>query len=210
VRERARATVAGLAERGIAGAAGPDRSAPATPVSAAISGSGATARPASSWTPAGQGGLRPFVAIAQALRGLGLNAPEVLAAIRPGLLLLTISVPAISGRTRPAQRSSLYGDALEALARLQSAAILAHRCCRLRFGVAAREMELFASGSWAAARPEPARGEHHALDHAFALLADNALEQRGSGCIAITIPAPDGHRSDNPGVLDFRTPWWAR
>lgn len=152
---------------------------------------------------------RPFVAIAQALRGLGLNAPEVLAGdLDQGLLLLTDLgsrqyLAELDARSVP----GLYGDALEALARLQvggdpgSPLLPPYDSALLH-----REMELFRE--WFLGKLlglNLREEEHHALDHAFALLADNALEQPRvwvhrdyhSRNLMVTDP-------DNPGVLDFQ------
>ncbi len=152
---------------------------------------------------------RPFVAIAQALRGLGLNAPEVLAGdLDQGLLLLTDLgsrqyLAELDARSVP----GLYADALEALARLQvggdpgSPLLPPYDSALLH-----REMELFRE--WFLGKLlglNLREEEHHALDHAFALLADNALEQPRvwvhrdyhSRNLMVTDP-------DNPGVLDFQ------
>ncbi|MDS4029731.1 MAG: phosphotransferase [Candidatus Contendobacter sp.] len=152
---------------------------------------------------------RPFVAIAQALRGLGLNAPEVLAGdLDQGLLLLTDLgfrqyLAELDERSVP----GLYGDALEALARLQaggdpgSPLLPPYDSALLH-----REMELFRE--WFLGKLLGLRlrdEEHHVLDHTFALLADNALEQPRvwvhrdyhSRNLMVTDP-------DNPGVLDFQ------
>ena len=152
---------------------------------------------------------RPFVAIAQAMRGLDLNTPEILAGdLDQGLLLLTDLgsrqyLPELDERSVP----GLYGDALEALTRLQvggdpaSPLLPPYDSALLH-----REMELFREWflrqllglEWVAE-------EQHILDQTFALLADNALEQPRvwvhrdyhSRNLMITDP-------DNPGVLDFQ------
>jgi hypothetical protein len=152
---------------------------------------------------------RPFVAIAQALRGLGLNAPEVLAGdLDQGLLLLTDLgsrqyLAELDARSVP----GLYADALEALARLQvggdpgSPLLPPYDSALLH-----REMELFRE--WFLGKLlglNLREEEHHALDQAFGLLADNALEQPRvwvhrdyhSRNLMVTDP-------DNPGVLDFQ------
>jgi len=152
---------------------------------------------------------RPFVAIAQALRGLGLNAPEVLAGdLDQGLLLLTdLGSRQYLAELDPRSVPSLYGDALEALARLQiggdpgSALLPPYDSALLH-----REMELFRE--WFLGKLlglNLREEEHHALDRVFALLADNALEQPRvwvhrdyhSRNLMVTDP-------DNPGVLDFQ------
>ena len=152
---------------------------------------------------------RPFVAIAQAMRGLGLNTPEVLAGdLDQGLLLLTDFgsrqyLPELNERSVP----DLYGDALAALARLQiggdpaSALLPPYDAALLH-----REMELFRE--WFLGKLlglALTTGEHQVLDQAFALLAANALEQPRvwvhrdyhSRNLMVTDP-------DNPGVLDFQ------
>ena len=152
---------------------------------------------------------RPFVAIAQALRGLGLNAPEVLAAdFERGLLLLTdLGDRQYLAELSEHSVSGLYGDALEALARLQvggdpgSSLLPPYDSALLH-----REMELFRD--WFLGRQvglNLSEDEHLTLDQAFALLADNALEQPRvwvhrdyhSRNLMVTEP-------NNPGVLDFQ------
>ena len=159
--------------------------------------------------PPEQEDCRPFVAIAQALRDLGLNAPEVLAGdLDRGLLLLTDFgsrpyLAELDDRSAP----GLYGDALEALARLQlggdpgSPLLPPYDSALLH-----REMDLFRS--WFLGQLlglELREEEHQTLDHAFARLADNALEQprvwvhRDYHSRNLMVTAPD-----NPGVLDFQ------
>ena len=152
---------------------------------------------------------RPFVAIAQALRGLGLNAPEVLAGdLDQGLLLLTdLGSRQYLAELDERSVSGLYGDALDALARLQtggdpgSPLLPPYDSALLH-----REMELFRD--WFLGRQlgfNLREDEHQVLDHTFALLADNALEQPKvwvhrdyhSRNLMVTDP-------DNPGVLDFQ------
>lgn len=152
---------------------------------------------------------RPFVAVAQALRSLGLNAPQVLAEdFDQGLLLLTdLGSRQYLSELNTGNVSSLYGDALDALAHLQtggdanSPLLPPYDSALLH-----REMELFRD--WFLGRLlgfDLNEDEHRALDHAFGLLADNALEQ----------PRVWVHRdyhsrnlmvteADNPGVLDFQ------
>ena len=152
---------------------------------------------------------RPFVAIAQALRSLGLNAPEVRAGdLDLGLLLLSdLGSRQYLAELDPQSAPRLYDDALEALARLQTGgdpgspllppydSVLLHR-----------EMELFRE--WFLGKLlglALSAAEHHILDHTFATLADSALEQPRvwvhrdyhSRNLMVTDP-------DNPGVLDFQ------
>lgn len=152
---------------------------------------------------------RPFVAIAQAMRGLGLNVPEVLTGdLDRGLLLLTD----LGNRQYLAELDArsvhgLYGDALDTLARLQaggdpgSPLLPPYDSALLH-----RELDLFRD--WFLERLlglDLREDERQVLDHAFALLADNALEQPRvwvhrdyhSRNLMVTDP-------DNPGVLDFQ------
>lgn len=152
---------------------------------------------------------RPFIAIAQALRGLHLNVPEVLAAdLDHGLLLLTDLgdrqyLAALNEQSAP----RLYDDALESLARLQASGDSASPLLPpYDSALLHREMELFRE--WFLGRQvglQLTESEHHLLDRAFALLADNALEQ----------PRVWVHRdyhsrnlmvteAGNPGILDFQ------
>ncbi len=152
---------------------------------------------------------RPFVAIAAALRGLGLNAPEVLAGdLDQGLLLLSdLGSRQYLSALDAGTVQLLYGDALEALARLQtggdpgSPLLPPYDTALLH-----REMELFRE--WFLGRLLGLTldaDEQVVLDQAFARLADNALEQPRvwvhrdyhSRNLMVTTP-------DNPGVLDFQ------
>jgi len=152
---------------------------------------------------------RPFVAIANAMRALGLNTPEVLAGdLDRGLLLLT-DLGSRQYLAELDQRSvpRLYADALEALVRLQvrgdpaSSLLPSYDSALLH-----REMELFRE--WFLEKLlglDLGVEEHHILDQAFALLAENALEQPHvwvhrdyhSRNLMVTDPG-------NPGVLDFQ------
>ncbi|MDG4552722.1 MAG: phosphotransferase [Candidatus Competibacter sp.] len=152
---------------------------------------------------------RPFVAIGQAMRGLGLNVPEVLAGnLDQGLLLLTdLGNRQYLAELNERSVSGLYDDALAALACLQTGgdpdtpllppydAMLLHR-----------EMDLFRDWFLARLLDLALRAdERQTLDRTFALLADNALEQPRvwvhrdyhSRNLMITDPL-------NPGVLDFQ------
>ncbi|MBK8182444.1 MAG: phosphotransferase [Candidatus Competibacteraceae bacterium] len=152
---------------------------------------------------------RPFVAIARAMHQLGLNTPEIMAEdIEQGLLLLTDFgsrpyLPELDQRSAP----RLYEDALDALARLQvggdpSSPLLPP----YDSGLLHREMELFRE--WFLERQiglSLREDEHQVLDHSFARLADNALEQprvwvhRDYHSRNLMVTAPN-----NPGVLDFQ------
>ena len=152
---------------------------------------------------------RPFVAIGQAMRDLGLNVPEVLAGnLDQGLLLLTdLGNRQYLAELNERSVSGLYDDALAALACLQTGgdpdtpllpsydAALLHR-----------EMDLFRDWFLVRLLDLALRAdERQTLDRTFALLADNALEQPRvwvhrdyhSRNLMITDPL-------NPGVLDFQ------
>ncbi|MFO1371365.1 MAG: phosphotransferase [Candidatus Competibacteraceae bacterium] len=152
---------------------------------------------------------RPFVAIAQAMHGLGLNVPEVLEGdLDQGFLLLTdLGARQYLAELHEQSAVGLYGDALVALARLQvggdpgSALLPPYDSALLH-----REMELFRDWFLGKLLGLNLRAdEHHTLDHTFALLADNALEQPRvwvhrdyhSRNLMVTDAA-------NPGVLDFQ------
>ena len=152
---------------------------------------------------------RPFVAIGQAMRGLGLNVPEIVASnFEQGLLLLSdLGSRQYLAELDASNVSVLYDDALAALARLQSAGDPSSSLLPpYDMALLHREMELFRD--WFLERLlglELREDEHHVLDHAFALLANNALEQ----------PRVWVHRdyhsrnlmvtdSFNPGILDFQ------
>ncbi len=152
---------------------------------------------------------RPFVAMAEALRGLGLNAPEVLDGdLDQGLLLLTdLGSRQYLAELNERSVAGLYDDALAALARLQtggdpgSPLLPPYDSALLH-----REMELFRD--WFLGRLlglELSVTEQRTLDQAFAALAGNALEQplvwvhRDYHSRNLMITAPD-----NPGVLDFQ------
>jgi N-acetylmuramate 1-kinase len=154
--------------------------------------------------------VAPFVSIAQALAGMNLNVPLVLARDVPnGLLLLSDlgSRQYLDELTAGREVDRLYADALEALVRMQTAGGAAAR------GLPAydrdlllREMQLFPE--WFLGRHlgiaagEP---ERRLLDRLFDALAQAALSQ----------PAAFVHRDyhsrnllltaeRNPGILDFQ------
>jgi aminoglycoside/choline kinase family phosphotransferase len=152
---------------------------------------------------------RPFVAIGQAMRGLGLNTPEVLAGdLDQGLLLLTdLGSRQYLAELDEHSVTSLYDDALAALACLQiggnpdSPLLPLYDSALLH-----REMDLF--HDWFLERLlglELCMDERQTLDRTFALLADSALEQPRvwvhrdyhSRNLMVTDPV-------NPGVLDFQ------
>lgn len=152
---------------------------------------------------------QPFITIAQSLRQLGLNAPEVLAEdLAQGFLLLSdLGSRQYLSELNPRNAAVLYGDALEALAQLQtggdpgSALLPPYHSALLQ-----TEMELFRE--WFLQKLlglELRADEQQILDQTFALLEANALAQPQvwvhrdyhSRNLMVTDP-------DNPGVLDFQ------
>ncbi len=152
---------------------------------------------------------RPFVAIGQAMRGLGLNVPEILAGdLDRGLLLLTdLGNRQYLAELDAGSVSGLYADALAALARLQTGGDPGSPLLPPYDSVLLlREMELFRDWFLGRLLGLALRvDEQQTLDQTFALLADNALEQPRvwvhrdyhSRNLMVTDPA-------NPGVLDFQ------
>jgi N-acetylmuramate 1-kinase len=154
--------------------------------------------------------VAPFIAVAQSLLGVGLNVPVILARDpERGLLLLSdlgtrqYLSELLAGR----DVERLYGDALDALVRLQSRGAQAARGLPPYDRAALiREMELLPEwflGRHLGQPPSPA--ERAMLDRLFETLAQSALAQ----------PAVFVHRdyhsrnllvSDeaNPGILDFQ------
>lgn len=152
---------------------------------------------------------RPFVHIATAFAGLGLNVPRVLAQdLEQGLLLLSdLGDTQYLSVLDAANADALYADALDALARLAlggdpaAGALPPYDAALLQ-----REMALFRD--WFLGRHlglELRADEQHLLDASFALLTQAALAQ----------PQVWVHRdyhsrnlmrlmAGNPGVLDFQ------
>jgi aminoglycoside/choline kinase family phosphotransferase len=152
---------------------------------------------------------RPFIAIAEALHGLGLQVPQVLAAdLEQGFLLLTdLGSRPYRAELNEATVERLYEDALKALARLQvrgdpATDLLPPYDTRLLRA----EMELFQE--WFLGQHlglELEAGEQQILDKAYMALCANALEQprvwvhRDYHSRNLMVTA-----QDNPGVLDFQ------
>jgi N-acetylmuramate 1-kinase len=148
----------------------------------------------------------PFVAVSRRLYDAGLNVPEVLDQdLGQGFLLLSDlgSTPYL-GELDERRVERLYADALAALASIQAC-----DCDGLppyNRPLLLREMELFRE--WLVGKHLGIAlddRQHAMLDHAFALLADNALAQ----------PQVFVHRDyhsrnlmvmsrNNPGILDFQ------
>ena len=152
---------------------------------------------------------RPFIAVSNALCELGLQAPRVLELdLDKGFLLLSdLGSRQYLAELHETSVEPLYGDALDALGRLQlggdpDTELLPPYNAELL----EREMELFRE--WFLGRHlglELKDAEHKVLDRTFACLRDSALEQ----------PRVWVHRDyhsrnlmvterDNPGILDFQ------
>jgi hypothetical protein len=154
--------------------------------------------------------VAPFIGVAQSLLGIGLNVPVILARDPArGLLLLSdlgkrqYLTDLLAGR----DVERLYGDALEALVRLQTRGGDAARALPPYDRAAlVREMELLPE--WFLGRhlgQPPTATERALLDRVFETLAQSALAQ----------PAVFVHRDyhsrnllitdeANPGILDFQ------
>jgi len=154
--------------------------------------------------------LAPFIGVAQSLIGIGLNVPVILARdLERGLLLLSDlgERQYLSDLSAGRDVERLYGDALDALVRLQTRGGEAARALPPYDRAALiREMELLPEwflGRHLGLQPTPA--ERALLERLFETLAQSALAQ----------PAVFVHRDyhsrnllitdeANPGVLDFQ------
>jgi len=149
---------------------------------------------------------RPFVHVAQLLGDAGVNAPRVLASdIARGFLLLTdLGVTTFASALNAHSAPTLYGDAIDALIRWQTASrdrvLPEYDDALLR-----RELALFPD--WYVARHLGvvlAEAQREALDRTFeAVLANNLAQPRvfvhrdyHSRNLMVATP--------NPGVLDFQ------
>ncbi len=154
--------------------------------------------------------LAPFIGVAHSLIGIGLNVPVILARdLERGLLLLSdlgsrLYLPELLAE-REVDR--LYGDALDALVRLQTRGDApARRLAPYDRAALMREMELLPE--WFLRRhlaSTPTPDERAMLDRLFEALSRNALAQPA------TFVHRDYHSRNllvtddaNPGVLDFQ------
>ncbi len=150
---------------------------------------------------------RPFVAVARALRGIGLNVPEILATdLARGFLLVgdlgsTLYLDVLDER----RVERLYGDALDALLVLQARAPGIELPPYDRDRLLA-ELELFPT--WFLDRHldrAPDAAQRALIDAAFELLVASALEQP-----RVTVHRDYHSRNlmavdtNNPGILDFQ------
>lgn len=151
----------------------------------------------------------PYVRVAQAFHDAGLNVPRILASdLDLGFLLLTdLGTRLYLDALDEATADKLYGDAIDALVRLQRYGRGRESFLPLYdHALLMREMELFREWYLGRHLGLSLRAEQHkALDEAYAFLADAALEQ----------PQVWVHRdyhsrnlmvtdTGNPGVLDFQ------
>jgi aminoglycoside/choline kinase family phosphotransferase len=154
--------------------------------------------------------VAPFIAVAQSLLGIGLNVPVILArdAERGLLLLSDLGKRQYLGDLLAGHDvERLYGDALDALVRLQTHGAHAARGLPPYDRAALiREMELLPD--WFLGRHlglPPTSAERAMLERVFETLAQNALVQPG------VFVHRDYHSrnllvtdENNPGILDFQ------
>ncbi|MBI5450210.1 MAG: phosphotransferase [Gammaproteobacteria bacterium] len=150
----------------------------------------------------------PFVKIAKAMGGMGLSVPEVLAAdFDKGLLLLSdLGTRQYLAELNETTVSHLYGDAMQALMRLQQGPTDRGILPPYSRTLLLNEMGLFRD--WFLGRHLGlvlTEEELVVLDQAFTLLADSALEQ------PMVWVHRDYHsrnlmvlQAGNPGILDFQ------
>jgi len=155
--------------------------------------------------PPEQEDCHPFIHVSSLMAGIGLHVPVVLRQdLQQGFLLLTdLGDRVYLSELNADTVESLYGDALQALLRLQ-----AHGAADLPpydHGLLMNEMELFRQ--WYLERHlglPLIESENATIDAAFAYLADQALQQPR------VIVHRDYHSrnlmvsSPNPGILDFQ------
>ncbi len=149
----------------------------------------------------------PFVAIGRQLHAIGLNVPEIIAEdLAQGFLLLSdLGTQQYLSALNENTVERLYGDALGALAVLQTSGPGSDALPPYEEALLRREMELFRD--WYLGRHLGLTlddGEQAVLDGTFALLVENALAQ----------PQVSVHRdyhsrnlmvcAHNPGILDFQ------
>jgi aminoglycoside/choline kinase family phosphotransferase len=160
--------------------------------------------------PPPQEDCRPFVTLAGLFGDLGLNVPRVLDRnLERGFLLLSDLGNETYLRVLDADNADrLYGDALDALMTLQSAPIPDYAFPEYDRPMLMREMGLFRE--WYLEKhlglAIDGAGEA-AIDAAFALLADTALQQPRV-CVHRDFHSRNlmwsSTGSDNPGILDFQ------
>jgi len=153
-----------------------------------------------------------FIAIAETLRGCGVNAPEVLAVdLEAGFMLLSDlgSIPYLEQLTTKAA-DTLYGDAMDTLLTMQQKWPTDHQLPPYDRALLMEEMGLFREWYLGVHRQYSLHEEQdRELEQQFSLLADSALEQ----------PRVAVHRDyhsrnlmvlpiDNPGVIDFQDAVW--
>jgi N-acetylmuramate 1-kinase len=158
-------------------------------------------------------GLGPFLSVARALLGIGINVPVVLAKdpAHGFLLLSDLGKRQYLDELAEATVDGLYADALDALSQMQAAdRTAAGELPPYGHALLMREMELMPE--WFLGRHlglELSTAERAMMDRLFEALTNSALEQ----------PAVFVHRdyhsrnllvtsADNPGVLDFQDAVW--
>ncbi len=157
--------------------------------------------------PPPQEDVERFVRLARELRTIGLNAPEVFAqdSERGFLLLGDLGRRAYLDCLDEQSADRLYGDAIRALIRLQTAGprngLPDYDAAFLR-----RELALFDEWLIGALLSQPLTpAQRRVLDDAYALLVENALEQPRV-CVHRDYHSRNLMLTDraNPGILDFQ------
>ena len=168
--------------------------------------------------PPEQEDCRPFIALAALFRQRGLNTPRVLAQdLAQGLLLLDdLGERLYLSELNPGTADALYGDAIQALLRLQSApAEVVQAACLPAYDrkLLLDEMALFRD--WYLQRHLGLSLNRHdlsILDTLFSFLADASLSQPRvmvhrdyhSRNLMVCDASSDSDLRANPGILDFQ------
>lgn len=158
---------------------------------------------------------RPFVKVARLLRDAGLNAPQVLAWDEAAgfMLLSDLGTTTYLARLDAATAPALYGDALDALVRLQGIAA-EQEVPPYDEALLSREMDLFPQ--WYVARHHGVTlsdTEQAQLQRCFSLILANNLAQprvlvhRDYHSRNLMVCGEPGQGS-NPGIIDFQDAVW--
>ncbi|MBI2383151.1 MAG: phosphotransferase [Gammaproteobacteria bacterium] len=160
--------------------------------------------------PPQQEDCRPFLHVARMLRSWGLNAPEAIAEdLQRGFLLLSdLGTQTFLHVINPDNADALFGDAVDALLRMQRASVADPETARLPPYDAAllwREVRLFPD--WYLARHlrvTPSAEEINELERVMGLLVDSAVAQPRVFVHRDYMPRNLMLSAPNPGILDFQ------